>query len=144
MEKIFIDTDDEKFVVHVEEVQECYKGAVYPICEWMHVKDKRESWAYTSGSEEGKIYFEEEWNGDCKILFRFFFAFRRVWEVHIFFRGEEYRLEDVKTVSELFCDEEWLNEVRVVAELWEKLEIVLKKKARQRLISSKLRRNKYS
>lgn len=113
MENFFIETEDQKYIIHYSIENNWYSGNVYPITEWTHLPTGKTGWSYESHSFGGDTH--EELNEDCRCLFAFNFVWRGVWEGRIYFKDDEY----------------WSEEIRMMADLWDKIEIVLKDKIKK-------------
>lgn len=112
MQRVFIGVEHEKFAVEFEEKNGWYDGNVYPIDEWNKATGET-GWSYQSKSSGGDMH--DTLNDDCRIMFAFLFVWRGVWEGRIYFKDDEY----------------WSEELRTMADVWDKLQPILKDKIRQ-------------
>ena len=87
-----------------------FMGEAYFACSWENLNGAK-GVHYVSDSEGMKMY--EELNPDCRKAFSFMFCWRGVWEGRIYFPNES---------------EYWSEELKIMADLWEKLLPHLKQK----------------
>lgn len=102
MKKIFINADDEDFVVHIEQNQayaNWINGRVYPIQRYEYVKTGKKDWGYVL-LQDGTSTDSHEPNDDCRVMFDFSFCWRGVWEGRIYFKDDEYWSEELNTINE--------------------------------------------
>lgn len=113
MEKIIVKTKSEdEFIVHFqlrrEDYNKDYFGSVYFAVCWSDFEG-RTGYSYTK-SFDGSM--QDECNEDCRCAFEFNFCWRGVWEGRIYFKDDEY----------------WSEEIKIMADIWEQIENILKEK----------------
>ena len=107
MEKIIIEANNELFSVEFERDDNWYEGNVYPVDKYSNGLET--IYSYESNTEGGLTH--EELNDDCRVMFRFLFCYRGVWEGRIYFPDDE---------------EYWSEELKTISEVWDKIEVILK------------------
>ena len=106
MEKIFIDTENEHFVIHLNVDETILKGEVYPIQEY-----NEKDWGYQSLHNGSHLDNTE----GSRCFFDFRFCWRGVWEGRIYFKDQEY----------------WSEELGTIKELWDKIEVIMKERIKK-------------
>lgn len=112
MEKIFVELDDEKFVIHLKKDGAYLNGGVYSILEWKKPDTNEKGWSYQN-NQNGSTTDTIE-NARC--FFGFIFCWRGVWEGRIYFKDDEYWSEELETISNLWSKIEALLKERIKKE----------------------------
>ena len=107
MEKIIIEANGEDFSVEFERDDNWYEGNVYQVDQYSN--DRETFYRYNSATDGGITH--GELNDDCRVMFRFLFCYRGVWEGRIYFPDDE---------------EYWSEELKTIAAVWDKIEVILK------------------
>jgi hypothetical protein len=110
MEPLFIEADYHEFIVHFEPKTPDYKmswsGSLYEIQKYTDG-----SWRYQSNSSSDSTDKKE----DARCWFEWSFCWRGVWEGRVYFKDDEY----------------WSEEMKTIAEVWQKLEAIVKERIKK-------------
>lgn len=114
MHKIIVKAKSgDDFIVHFqlrrEDYNKDYFGSVYFCVIGKDIKTDIENVYYIKSSDGSP---KEECNEDCRCAFEFNFCWRGVWEGRIYFKDDEY----------------WSDELKVMSDIWEQIENILKDK----------------
>lgn len=100
------------FIVHFqlrrEDYNKDYFGSVYFAVRWSDFKGNT-GYSYINSFDES---MQGECNEDCRCAFEFNFCWRGAWEGRIYFKDDEY----------------WSGELKVMSDIWEQIENILKDK----------------
>jgi hypothetical protein len=107
MNEIFINANDEDFIIQLTSNEHSEKGEVYPI-------NKYFQGGYGYRSQKDGSHLDSKEGANC--FFHFSFCARGVWEGRIYFKDDEYWSEDLKTINIL----------------WDKIEVILKDRIKKR------------
>ncbi|MGC2239128.1 MAG: hypothetical protein WA584_23435 [Pyrinomonadaceae bacterium] len=100
-QQLFFDVEGYSFVVNFTGPENTLiEGKAYPIQYWsQNGTNENRGWSYIL-SHDGSMC--DELNDACRILFKFSFCWRGIWEGRIYFLDDEYWTEELKPMSALW------------------------------------------
>jgi len=100
-------------ILYDKENENRIEGKCYSTINWTRGENES-GWSFLSGSEGGVNY--DELNDNCRCLFEFSISWRGCWDDRIYFKDDEYFVEELEEMTNYWKEIELLlhEEIKVI------------------------------